>query len=352
MSSSSPTSAVANMKFTVHVTNHQIILILGGAALLYGTIGLLSLLIRITKFLYRSWFRSSYDLVKRYGKGWAVITGATDGIGKAISFDLAKQGFNIVLISRTLEKLHQCRDEIVAKYPHIRVECIQVEFSSKGFDIQQRKDLETQLRSLPDGGVAILVNNVGISYDFPMFFDEMDDQRVDDMTSLNCTSTAILTHMVLKIMLSRNVVKGSKRGAILNIGSSAGLFANPLLSQYSGAKAYIQKFTEGLAIEYKSKGIDIQVTTPMFITTKLAKIRKPSLTVPTAEQFSTLIVGRIGYETIVNPYFWHAIPCAILKAFPWTGRVILSHHLPIRSKGMKKRQGQVEGSGGGDKKDL
>jgi 17beta-estradiol 17-dehydrogenase / very-long-chain 3-oxoacyl-CoA reductase len=65
--------------------------------------------------LYRHLLRPQRNLVKRYGSEWAVVTGASDGIGEAYTYELAKRGYSIVLVSRTLEKLEKvaarCRDE-------------------------------------------------------------------------------------------------------------------------------------------------------------------------------------------------------------------------------------------------
>lgn len=65
--------------------------------------------------LYRHLLRPQRNLIRRYGSEWAVVTGASDGIGEAYTYELAKRGFNIVLVSRTMDKLERvaarCRDE-------------------------------------------------------------------------------------------------------------------------------------------------------------------------------------------------------------------------------------------------
>jgi 17beta-estradiol 17-dehydrogenase / very-long-chain 3-oxoacyl-CoA reductase len=68
------------------------------------------------------------DLKKIYGDGWAIVTGATDGIGKALAFELAHRGFKVCLISRSAEKLKQVEKELVAKYK-VSTATVQIDFA-------------------------------------------------------------------------------------------------------------------------------------------------------------------------------------------------------------------------------
>lgn len=85
-----------------------------------------------------------------------VVTGATDGIGKAMAFEMARKGQNIVLISRSAEKLEACRAEMLAKYPTIEVKTLAVDYSK--FDSAARVTVASFLATLD---VGVLVNNVG-----------------------------------------------------------------------------------------------------------------------------------------------------------------------------------------------
>ena len=84
-------------------------------ALVLGSLKLVSVLLGLFAGIYRHFIRTPYDLVKRYGKdrnSWALVTGASDGIGAESCRNLAKQGFNICLVSRTLSKLKVVESEI------------------------------------------------------------------------------------------------------------------------------------------------------------------------------------------------------------------------------------------------
>jgi 17beta-estradiol 17-dehydrogenase / very-long-chain 3-oxoacyl-CoA reductase len=163
-------------------------------------------------------------LKKAYGT-WAVVTGATDGIGFAMAQQMAQQGMNVVLISRSKEKLEVSAQAILAKCPKVEVRTLDVDYSV--FDEAARTRVTEFLRDLE---VGVLLNNVGISYPYTRFFYELDDSTVDQLITLNVSSTTWMTRIVLPGMLAR------KRGAIVNMASAAGVLNSPLLAQYGAAK--------------------------------------------------------------------------------------------------------------------
>ena len=165
-----------------------------------------------------------------------------------------------------------------------------------------------------------------------MYFDELDDASVEDLISLNLNSTTWMTRLVLPGMISQ------KKGAIVNISSAAGVTTSPLLAQYSAAKSYVAMFSKALNAEYKSKGIHVQCQIPLFVATKLAKIQKASLTVASPSGYARAAVAAIGYETVVSPFWSHALQMWLLTSLPeWVSTAItFSMHKAIRSKGLKK----------------
>jgi 17beta-estradiol 17-dehydrogenase / very-long-chain 3-oxoacyl-CoA reductase len=172
------------------------------------------------------------SLPSRFVQGeWALVTGATDGIGKAMCFELARRGLNVLLVSRSLTKLNEVADELSAKYPKVSTKVVAVDFSN--FDSAAQGKVRAQIEQLE---VGVLVNNVGMSYAHPAYFAELSHADVVSMIALNVTSTTIMTHLALPRMVER------KRGAIVCISSAASqLPANPLLAQYAAAKAYVDK---------------------------------------------------------------------------------------------------------------
>ncbi len=97
----------------------------------FGALALIYILVNLANFVYRLLSPVRIE-VKKFGE-WALVTGSTDGIGKAFAFELAKRGLNVILISRTKEKLEQIATEIQSKYATIQVKIIPIDFTSKIF---------------------------------------------------------------------------------------------------------------------------------------------------------------------------------------------------------------------------
>ena len=103
----------------------------------FGYLSLLAITTKIDLFLiswiYRRFIRSSLDVTKCGGK-WALVTGSTDGIGKAYAFALARKGLNIILVSRSTYKLQNVADEIEEKCSNVKTKIIQVDFALEDSD--------------------------------------------------------------------------------------------------------------------------------------------------------------------------------------------------------------------------
>ncbi|XP_042886004.1 hydroxysteroid dehydrogenase-like protein 1 [Penaeus japonicus] len=245
------------------------------------------------------------DLVKTYGE-WAIVTGCTDGIGKAYTFELAKNGMNIILISRTAEKLQSVATEIDKKYG-VKTEEVQVDFSL-GKEIYS--EIERQIEGKE---IGILVNNVGVITPHPMSFGEVNDHILWSHVNVNVASPLAMTKIILPQMLQR------RKGAIVNLASIAGRCPIPLLQIYSSSKAFVDYFSEALGVEYRSSGLTVQTITPSYVSTNMTsyseKIYKPSLAVPTASNYAAHALATLGYTNYTTGYWTHGILAWILDNF-------------------------------------
>ncbi|XP_060465852.1 17-beta-hydroxysteroid dehydrogenase type 3 isoform X1 [Panthera onca] len=254
-------------------------------------VGLLACLVYLVKCVRFSkciflhfWKVLPRSFLKSMGQ-WAVITGAGDGIGKAYSFELARQGLNVVLISRTLKKLQAIAAEIECTTGS-SVKIIQADFTKDNIYEHIREKLEGL-------EIGILVNNVGMLPNFlPSHFLDTPDE-IQSLIHCNITSVVKMTQLILKHMESR------RKGLILNISSGVALFPWPLYSMYSASKAFVCTFSKALQAEYKRKGIIIQVLTPYAVSTPMTKYLNTNMVTKTADEFvkESLNYVMIGDET-------------------------------------------------------
>uniref|UniRef100_A0A672SM53 Very-long-chain 3-oxoacyl-CoA reductase-B-like n=1 Tax=Sinocyclocheilus grahami TaxID=75366 RepID=A0A672SM53_SINGR len=144
-----------------------------------------------------------------------------------------------------------------------------------------------------------------------------------------------MTRLVLPRMVERS------KGVILNVASASGMYPVPLLTLYSSSKAFVDFFSRGLEAEYKSKGIIIQSVLPFYVTTKLSKIRKATLDIPTPECYVKAQLGTVGLQTQSNGYFPHAVmgwvTTALLPA-KLLNKYVMSMGLSQRARYLKKQK--------------
>ncbi|XP_073514269.1 very-long-chain 3-oxoacyl-CoA reductase [Phyllobates terribilis] len=227
---------------------------------------------------------------------WAVVTGATDGIGKAYAEELGRRGMCIVLISRTQEKLDEVAKSIREKFK-VETKVIAADFGNPA-GIYDR--IEVGLKGLE---IGVLVNNVGVSYEYPEYFLDIPDldNTLDKMITVNVTSVCKMTRLVLPGMLARS------KGVILNISSASGMYPIPLLTVYSATKAFVDFFSRGLHAEYKSKGVTVQSVLPFYVATKMSGIRKATWDKPRPEDYVRSALNTVGLQSRTNGFLPHAI---------------------------------------------
>lgn len=247
---------------------------------------------------------------------YAVITGASDGIGKEFAFQLASRGFNMVLISRTESKLVALKKEIEEKYQN-KVEILAIDIAKDSQDNYNK--IFTLCKDLP---ISVLVNNVGQSHSIPVPFLATEEEEMRNIITINNTATLMVTKIIAPIIKqtvkthreSDDKKQKGKRGLILTMGSFGGLIPTPLLATYSGSKAFLQNWSSSLAGELSNDNIDVELILSYLVTSAMSKVRRSSMMIPTPRNFVKATLRNIGrrcgaqerYATI-TPYWSHAL---------------------------------------------
>lgn len=268
-----------------------------------------------------------------------MITGASDGLGKEFALQIARAGYNLVLVSRTESKMTALVEEIKAKNPAIQAKILAMDFAAS-----HDADYEKLHALVDDLDVSILVNNVGKSHSIPVPFVLTPEDEMTDIITINCLGTLRVTQLVAPGMVKR------KRGLILNMGSFGGLLPTPLLATYSGSKAFLQQWSTALGAELEPYGITVQLYQAHLITSAMSKIRRPSLTVPTAKTWVKTALSKIGrnggspgYAYSSSPYFSHGLMAWFLTCVTGVyGKTVLGinkgMHESIRKRALRKAE--------------
>jgi short-subunit dehydrogenase len=180
-------------------------------------------------------------------KGTALVTGASTGIGAVYADRLAKRGYDLILVARSLDKLSEVAQQIQSATGR-KVETLPADLTISA-DVQRVGDRLTR-----DASITALVNNAGIAAANKLLASDPD--FLEQMIQLNVTA---LTRLALAAA-SGFVARGN--GLIINIGSVVALAPELLNGTYSGTKAYVQNFSTSLKNELAGTGVRVQVVLP------------------------------------------------------------------------------------------
>lgn len=172
----------------------------------------------------------------------AMVTGASSGIGRDIAIDLAKLGYDLIVVGRDREALESLKDIVSNK---VKVKIIVVDLSN----LQKVKELYVLTRN---DDIDLLVNNAG----FGVFgeFINTDISAELDMLNVNISAIHMLTKFYLKDMVKKD------KGIILNVSSSASFMAGPLLSSYYATKSYVYRLSLAINEELRRKKSKVQIS--------------------------------------------------------------------------------------------
>lgn len=201
-------------------------------------------------------------MVKKFSL--ALVTGATSGIGEALSRLLASQGIDLIITGRNISKLEELATELGTK---VHVDCFSADLASQD---DRQKVIRKIYEKIPD----LVINNAG----FGLYGPALTHTTASQLEILNVNGNAVLE---ITMEAARALATRSKAGTIMNIASAAAFQVFPELAIYSAAKTFVVQFSQALNIELKSQGIQVLAACPGMVATdfsrRAAKEKEPFL---------------------------------------------------------------------------
>jgi short-subunit dehydrogenase len=254
------------------------------------------------------------DYTKRYGR-WAVITGASAGIGLEFARALAARGVSCVLAARRGERLAAVAEEL-KKSHGVDARVVEVDLASA-----EGPDLLAD--AVADLDVGMLVSNAGIGY--AGRFDKQDLSRLRQMVALNCTAHVSLVSRLLPGMLA------NRRGAVVILGSVAGRQPLPFHGVYSATKAFDLLFGEALWAEVRDRGVDVLVVQPGPVATEFEHAAGEERQNPAHDESPQSVVESaldvLGHQPSVVTSWFNALRANASRFVPRTITVFLAGEL-------------------------
>jgi hypothetical protein len=229
--------------------------------------------------------------MKKINGKWALITGASSGIGSDLTRLFAKEGCPMILTARRKERLETIKNQIKNEY-NVEVETISNDLSKKGGP----EELYNSVKELGHQ-VSILVNNAGVGLGGKFADQDLEDQL--SIIQLNTVSVTELTKRFLKDMLEKN------EGWILQLGSTFSFHPGPNFAVYAATKAYILSLSESLNHELRDTGIKHTVLCPGATRTEFFEASKtPDNALLETIKMDSKIVAKIGFDALLEgkPY--------------------------------------------------
>ena len=179
---------------------------------------------------------------------YALITGASGGLGKFLAIECARKDMNLVLVSLPGNDLFYLRDYIIRTF-NVDVVCIEI-------DLSEEKNCYELYRKIKNENISIsvLINNAGIGGTFP--FDEKEAGYYSKVISLNVITPTILCRLLLPDL------KNNEPSFIMNVSSLAGILNLPHKQVYGATKSYLLSFSKSLRKELRTHNISVSVLCP------------------------------------------------------------------------------------------
>jgi uncharacterized protein len=211
----------------------------------------------------------------------AFITGASAGIGREFARQLASRAGWLLLVARREDRLNELREELRKQNPSLQIEIRPTDLSD-----QVQVDALAEWIVRENIAIDLLINNAGLGDSGP--FATADAMRLKEMIQVNMGALTLLTRCLLPQMIAR------KRGAILNVSSSAGFLPIPGAAVYAASKAYVTSFSEALRVELRGTGVGVIALCPGPVHTEFSDVaRRPATRGEKSPEIAHVSVERV-----------------------------------------------------------
>nr|CCC94268.1 putative short-chain dehydrogenase [Trypanosoma congolense IL3000] len=205
------------------------------------------------------------NLKKKYGAEWALVTGASSGIGRAITEKLAQQEINVVLVALDDPLLGKTLSELRHKYPGQSFRAVGVNLGEEGM-----RYMQPIIDSTKDIAINLVFNNAG--YVHTGFISDTSIDKLRSNMECNAGCTVSITHHFLGKILERG-----QGGLVTFTSSAAAYLPGPTATMYSPTKAFLTNFATSVAAEVRDAGVDVVVIHPSPVNTNFYKHEGPTL---------------------------------------------------------------------------
>ncbi len=239
-------------------------------------------------------------LKKKYGP-WAIVTGASSGIGAAFAIELAQQGFNLLLVARRQEEL----DKVAARARQISG----VEAETIVSDLSTKEGVDRVSVASKQKDIGLLVASAGFGTSGPLL--DSDPETELQMLSVNCSATMLLAHEL------GNRMKVRGKGGIILLSSLLAWQGVPRAAHYAATKAYVQALAEGMARELKPFGIDVLSCAPGPVFSGFGERARMNMTIGvTPDAVAAQSIQALGHQTTVVPGMLSKVLTSLLAPLP------------------------------------
>lgn len=287
-----------------------------------GFLFLLKILKDVGLFLFNMWYGPKRNLSGIYGKGsYVLITGGSEGIGEEFAIQFAKKGFNLILVSRSLEKLTQAKEKIQKEVRLCIVHTISFDFSTlhnmEDFDFSKAWGLD--LRSID---ISVLVNNVGIGSMGQTFY-EYPIEKIQQMIEINCLSQTLMSSYIIRQMVKRN-----NRSCIVHVSSMSAVRKLPFLDLYGATKRFNYHFGRSMTGFYGK--VDVYNYMPSYVDTAMTQKIQNNKKISTQESVSSAMNNIGSFRTTFAGHWKHELATYALSIVPEFVLVLLITKLKIK----------------------